>query len=244
MQFVFDHLLGIIRPIDPRQWPLVIRRLRTAEGWVPPMMLIATMMVLLLIGQGFGVLGGNVGLKVFNYVALATWLVVGVLSSLAVTIDGLNNLRRFGASGISRPRYWFELSRLNWMFLLFAALSTPLILFIGGAQLRPIADLLFRAIAPLFITFMAFSTGGYLVSALTKRRRRGRAFECVQYFYWMFGVTGTVTAFAIWIPVHAGWAQPMTAIACLIAASLMGVLVITIADRCKRRATRSREIAT
>ena len=244
MQFVVDHLLGIIRPIDPRQWPLVIRRLRRADGWMPPMMLIATMMSLLLIGHGFGLLGGNIALKVFNYVALATWLVVGAVSSFAVTIDGLDNLRRYGAFGVSRPRWWFELARLNWMCLLFAGLSIPLIHFAGGAQLRAIADFLFRAIAPLFMTFMAFSTGGYLVSASTKRRRRGRAFECVQYFYWMFGVTGAVTAFAIWIPVQAGWAQPMTAIACLIAASLMGILVLTIVDRRKRRATRSREIAT
>lgn len=244
MQFVFDHLLGIIRPINPRQWPLVIRRLRTADGWTPPMMLIATMMLLWFIGHGVGLLGGNVALKLFNYVALATWLVVGILSSLAVTIDGVNNLRRFGASGFSRPRWWFELARLNWMFLLFAAMSMPLIHFAGGAQLRLIADLLFRAIAPLFITFMAFSTGGYLVSALTTRRRRGRAFECVQYFYWMFGVIAAVTAFAIWIPVQAGWAQPMIVIACLIAGSLMGILVLTISDGWKRRVTRSRETAS
>ena len=244
MQFLFDQILGIIRPIAPHQWPLVIHRLRTAEGWTPPMMLIATMILLLLIGQGFGLLGGNIALKVINYVALATWLVVGVLSSLVVTIDGLNNLRRFGASGITRARWWFELSRLNWMLLLFTALSTPLIHFAGVAQLLPIADVLFRAIGPLFITFMAFSTSGYLVSALTKRRRRGRAFECVQYFYWMFGIITAVTAFAIWIPVHAGWAQPMTAIACLIAASLMGIFVLAIADRWKRRASRSREIVT
>jgi hypothetical protein len=238
MQSVVEHLLGIIRPIDPRQWPLVIRRLRMADGWMPPMMLIATVVSLWLVGRGVGLLGDNVSLKIFNYVALATWLVVGVFSSCAVTIDGLHNLRRLGPLAASRPGWWIELARLNWVFLLFVGLSAPVIHFAGGAQLRPIADILFRSIGPFFVTFMVFSTGGYLVSVVTRRRRRGRAFECVQYFYWIFGVSAAVTASAIWIPARAGWAEPMTALACVIAASLMGALGLSIADRWRQRARR------
>src|SRR5258708_10086898 len=98
MRLLLDHLFGVMRPIDPRQWPLVIRRLRTAEGWMPPMMIIATTMLLFLIGQGFGLLGGNIALRALNYVALATWFIVALFASLAVTIDGIHNLKRYGVS--------------------------------------------------------------------------------------------------------------------------------------------------
>lgn len=235
MQILLEHLLGIVRPIDPREWPLVIRHLRSSEGWAPPMLLVATMGVLLFGGEGFGLLGGNFALKVFNYVALATWFVVGSLASVTVMIDGANNLRRLGIAGLSRPRGWFECSRLTLISLLLVGLSVPLLHFAGGFILRPLSDLLFRTLPPLYIAFLILSTSAYLLSIATGRRRCGRAFECVQYFYWLFGIIFSATAFAIWLPVQAGWAQPMTVVACVIAASLMGVLVVKIAERWERR---------
>ncbi len=241
--FFLDHLLGFIRPIDPREWPLLIRRLRAADGWMPPMLLIATMMTLSFVGQGIGLLGGNVAIKVYNYVASATWLVVGVISALAVTLDGVNNLRRLGLSGVTRPRWWFELSRLMWMLLLYFALTIWLILVVGEPRFIPVGDLLFHATRIFAIAFFVASTLGYSISWITKRRRRGRAFECVQYFYCVFGGCGAVTFLAIWIPVRARWATPLTAVACLIAASLIGALILTISHRYDRREERSREIA-
>jgi hypothetical protein len=204
---------------------------------MPPMMLIAAMMMLFLLGQGFGLLGGILPARVFNYVAIATWLVVSLVASLAVTIDGVNNIRRLGFAGIFRPRWWFEISRLTWMFLLLAALSTTAIHFVGTPWLCTVGDFLFRAIPAVYIAFMVFSTGGYLVSGITRRRRRGRAFECMQYFYWLFGVISAVVFLVVWLPARTGWAQPMTVVTCVIAASIIGILVLTVARRLDRKTT-------
>lgn len=230
---VIAHMLGIIRPVDPREWPETVRRLRRADGWMPPMMLIATVFVLFFVERGFGLFGGNNELKVFNYVALATWLVVAVFSTLAVMIDGVNNLRRLGMWALLRPRWWFELSRLAWIGLLLAALSMLLFQFAGGPRLHDAGEMLSRALPTLFFAFMLFSTGGYLVSLMTTRRRRGRAFECVQWFYWLVILIGTATTVPLWFPDHVQW---MTVVACVLAACLMAILLLAITDRWKRRA--------
>ncbi len=96
MQFFLHHLLGILAPIDPRRWPLGIQRMRTCEGWGPPMFLIATAGTLAFVSHGIGLLGGNAVVKVFNYVVLVTWFIGGTLGCLTVTLDGVNNLRRLG----------------------------------------------------------------------------------------------------------------------------------------------------
>ena len=176
MQILLEHLLGIVRPIDPREWPSVIRRLRSSEGWVPPMLLIATIGVLVFGGQGFGLLGGNFALQLFNYVAIATWFIVGSLASAAVVIDGGNNLRRLGLSGLARPRWWFECARLAWISLLLMGLSVPLLHFVGGFILRPLSDVLFRTLPTLYITFMIFEVDP--VSCTTKRAVSVKAWCC------------------------------------------------------------------
>jgi hypothetical protein len=241
IQFLLDHALGILRPIGTQHWVLLVRRLRHAEGWLPPMLLFAAMALLFLLGQGFGLLAGIAAVRVFNYAALATWFVVGLFACAAVTIDGVNNLRRFAFSGLLRPRWWFELSRLTWMVLLFAALSTPLLHFAPLPQLVSLGDAVFCTLPWMFLAFMVFSTGGYLVSGMTGRRRRGRAFECVQYFYWLFGGTAALTFSVIWLPMRVGWVQPMTVIACIIAASLMGILLLTVANRMDRNKQKGQE---
>ena len=244
MQSFVDRLLRMIRSIGPHRWVRLIRRRRRVEGSMPPMLLIGTVGVWFFSGLAFSMLGGSVALTILAYVALAPWFILGLVLSLAVSVDGVNNLRRFGVSAIRRPRWWFELSRLTWMLLLFALLSMPLLYYAGGPLLRPIAEFLFRALPTLFIAFMVLGTAGYLVSGMRGRRRRGRAFECVQWFYWMSGILVALVEVVEWLPANAGWAQPMTLIACVIALSLMGILCLTIADRWKRRITRSRRIAT
>jgi len=232
MPFFFQQLLGIFLPIDPRRWPTGIQRMRTCEGWGPPMFLIATTGTLIFVGRGIGLLGGNGAVKLFNYLALATWLVAGTLGCLAVTLDGMNNLRRLGPWAVSRPRWWFELSRLTWMLFLFVALSAILLLAVGGPQLCGKFNSIWSVLPALLLLFMVTDTAGYSVSAVTRHRRRGRAFECVQYFY-MFGLASAVIMPALWIPLWAGWAQPLTILWCLIAASLTAALTLTILDRRK-----------
>jgi hypothetical protein len=54
--FLLDHVIGIIRPIGPQRWAFLIGRLRRADGWMPPTLLIATMGSLFILGRGFGLL--------------------------------------------------------------------------------------------------------------------------------------------------------------------------------------------
>ncbi len=119
------------------------------------------------------------------------------------------------------------------MLLVFGGLSVFLILMAGGPQAFEGRDAFVSILPVLFLIFMATGTAGYLVSRLTGRRRRGRAFECVQYFY-MFGLSFLVIVPALLLPRWAGW-QPLTVIWCLIVASLTGALLLTISDR--RKAT-------
>jgi hypothetical protein len=240
MQFLLDHLIGILRPIGPHHWAIAIRGLRRAEGWWPPMMLIAAMGTLFFIGQGFGLLGGVLAVKIFNWVAIATWLVVGLIASLAVTIDGISNFRRLGIRGIVRPRWWFELARLTWMLFLLGALSLPLLHFSGIPPLSNAGDHLFRALPAIFVIFMFFGTIGYLVSALSGRRPHGRAFECVEYFYWILGSVVAVTMFVVWLPAKVRWAQPLTLTACVVAASLMGIVLLKVGNRWQASASRKK----
>jgi hypothetical protein len=235
MQALLDHLLGVVRPVDPRLWAQAIRKMRTAEGWVPPMVLLAAFAMLFFIGQGFGLLGGNIVLKIFNYFAIATWIVVCLLGNMSITIDGLNNLRRLGFFGIRNPRWSFEVSRLAWMTLLFVALTGILFEILGGAKLKPVGDALFYVVPALYVTFFVSGTMGYALSAITGRRRRGRAFECVQYFYWMFGIIGALFSFAIWLPARAGWGEPLVVVACIVGAALLAPLVIAITKPERRR---------
>jgi hypothetical protein len=230
-QFLLDHLIGILRPIGPHHWALAVRRLRRADGWLPPMLLIAAMATLFFLGQGFGPLGNVLAVRVFNYAAMATWLIVGSVASAAVTIDGLRNLRHLTPGGMLRPRWWFELSRLAWMILLLAALSLPLFHFSGIPRLRAAGDSLFRILPTMYVAFMLFGTAGYLVSLLARRRPRGRAFECVEYFYWLFGVVAAVTMFVVRIPPQVGWAQPATIVACAVAAAVIGAFILKVAYR-------------
>jgi hypothetical protein len=231
IQFLVEHLLGFIHPIDPRKWPLVVRRLRAAQGWAPPMLLIATAMTLMFASQGFGLFGGHIVVKLFNFLALATWFVVGVAASFAAVVDGSRNLRRLGLFGLSRPRWWFELSRLAWMAFLFLALSAPILHFAGGFDIAALSSVAIYVFVTLYAAFMTSGTTAYLLSIFTRRRRSGRAFECVEYFYWLCGILFWAVMVVVWLPARLGWAEPMTAVLCMIAASLLAIVVIRLASR-------------
>lgn len=235
MPFALEHLLGILSAISPHKWPSVIRRLRRSPGWVPPMVLIATLGLLMFGRNGFGLLGGHIALIVFNYIAIGTYFTVGSIASAAVMIDGANNLRRLGIRGVSRPRWWFEWARLAWITLLLVGLAMLIFHLVGGAVFAPLADSLFHIAPSLFFAFLVLSTAAYFLSLATRRRRSGRAFECVQYFYWTFGVISALIAVLTWVPAQAGWAQPMTVVLSIVAASLMAIVLFKLAQRWERK---------
>ena len=230
MQFLFDCLLGIIHPINPFKWAAHIRHLRRSVGWAPPMMMIATVGVLLGVHLGLGLFGANAVGRVFNYLALATWFVVASVASMTVFVDGIHNVRRLGTLRISLPQWWFELSRLTWIGFLFVALSVPLIELVPREQTYSLGPRLLIVAATLFIGFLVLATIGYGVSAITGRGRSGRAFECVQYFHWIIVPTSAFVAFAVWLP-----SLVTTVVVCIVTASLTGITVLAVSNRRKQR---------
>jgi len=225
--------LGVVLPVDPVRWPMVIRRMRAGEGSDPPMMLIASTTVLCLAGpalQRLGLLGGNVLLSAFNYVALATWLAVSGLGCCAVAIDGVQHLRRFGFVAPARPRWWFEVSRLLWIGFVFSSTSIVLtMLLLGGPPNGDAFERLFWMAAGLGGLFMLSATCGYAVSLTTGRTRRGRAFECTQYF-WMFGIAMAAIAAATALATLVGWNQHWMLFVSVAAAAMTGVIALKVRE--------------
>ena len=240
MRFVIEQLLGILRPINPLSWPTSVRRLRSSEGWVPPMMLIATMGSLVGINVGVGIFGQNAFVVAVNYFSVATWFAVGSITTTAVLLDSIRNLSRYGSVPFGRPRWWFEVSRSMWLITLVLGLT----LFLPAIVPLPVAD---RCANAAFIAgpfafgiFVVSATSGFITSAITGRPRRGLAYECVQYFYVFTCVFFGVGAVLFWlprvVPIQDG---PLTVATCLIAASLLGIFVLKISERMERRAEKA-----
>ncbi|MCA9193015.1 MAG: hypothetical protein KDB03_14670, partial [Planctomycetales bacterium] len=80
MQFLIEQIVGVTLPIHPFRWTEVVNHLRRSEGWVPPMMIIASFGVLVGINAGFGLFGNNGFVRVANYVAISTWYMVSTIA--------------------------------------------------------------------------------------------------------------------------------------------------------------------
>ena len=236
MRFLIEYLLGVLRPIGPRHSAAAVRHLLRSDGWKPPMILIAATMVLCFVNAGIGLLAGNPAVKVFNFGAVATYLAVGASASAIVMARGSRNLWRFGALGVFRPRWWFEFARFALIACLFARLAAPLFWLVTEGPRNAIATAFRSASDYLFVAFMVFATAGYGLSLATGRARRGRAFECIQYFYGM--CCAALLYFPIIVlPLQAGWEDGPVVIAIgLAAASLLVALGLTIRERVNGRA--------
>ena len=168
------------------------------------MMIIASFGVLLGINAGFGLLGNNAFVRNANYVAISTWYLVSTVATMAVSYDGFRNIFRF-PTGYLRPRLWFEISRLAFNFI---CLLLVTIFGIAITNLKPpavIDKLLLNSVLLNASVFMIASTIGYATSLATGRKRTGKAFQCVQFFYGMTlaGLIVAVFAFVlpIWFPI-------------------------------------------
>lgn len=204
MNFLVEYLIGVTRAIHPLRWTEVVNHLRRSEGWVPPMMIIAAFGVLVGINAGFGLFGNNGFVRIANYVAISTWYLVSTIATMAVSYDGIRNIIRF-PTGYNRPRLWFEISRLAFNFI---CLLLVTVFAIAITNLKPpaiIDKLLLNSALLNASVFMIASTIGYAASLATGRKRSGKAFQCVQFFYGMTlaGLIVAVFAFAlpIWIPI-------------------------------------------
>ena len=198
MNIFLSNLLGVIQPLNPLKWSLLVRGIRRSEGWAPPMMLIASLMVLAGLNAGLGLLGNVALVRCFNILALTTWVVVASAATIIVWNDSIKNLRRYGFA-VSRPRWWFELSRAAWITGLFLGLSILLVDFLPF-QAPIFAGPIFALTCSSIFIFLTGTTVGLILTALHGRSPSGRAYQCVEYFYMLFVAGAVATALVIIIP--------------------------------------------
>ena len=183
------EILSTLRPIAPWQWPEASRRLASGQGWMPPMLMIAAL------GSAWGMHGmwqlilGPGQAWLMQGATWVTWFVVGLIATCAIARRGAVQLWRFGIWGPTRPRWWFEASRLACIVTLLDAIV--LVGTLSFQNLRgPIADVgqaAYVILGPAAIVWVVTATTGYALAWVRWLPLRGKAFDCVHYFYVTFG---------------------------------------------------------
>lgn len=192
------------------------------------MLMMASFGVIFSLNFGFGVLGQQEFARLLLLPTWLTWMTVGGMASAIALQQASRNLRRLGIGGLRGTKCWFEIARLNWIVFLFACgtLMIPVAFALNG-NAQQIPPLMGAAILMLvyvsFWLFLIAATLGYLVSFLRRRPRRGRAVECVQFFYVIIVGIGSLGAAAYRWPVQNIW--PDGVITSVLA--LVGVVVLT-----------------
>lgn len=235
--------ISSLAPIGPRRWIEASRALARADGWVPPMSLVA------LFGMVLFSNGLFVKLPLIWIITWVTWFVVGVGALAIVAARSLRSCARYGMYGWMRPRWWFELSRLLWIVGLFCILSACLPAFAPanniGRWLTIVLEWMFVLAIYCFPSFFLAATIGYGISFARRLPRRGRAFECTDYFYTFSGAIGVVTFVAYaWLPLRP-W--PNGAMLCIAGVAGIALLVGglgSIAMRHERNERRRAEFET
>ncbi|HEX7448068.1 MAG TPA: hypothetical protein VF306_11015 [Pirellulales bacterium] len=191
--------------VNPRYWRAYAHALARSDGWAPPMLVLAVLGFALFSGTAIGRLGNwqiILSLKLLTWLA---WLVVGVGANLIVIGHSLAHLWRFGVWGWSRPRWWFELARLFWIATLLAFLSFGVAVLVPPKNLGQLVNAALNGLLQgskyLIVGSFVVATIGYAASFILRRPRRGRAFQCVHYFYTLLGGIAFITyAATAWPP--------------------------------------------
>ena len=187
-----EACLDVVRPIALQHWPTAARQLSHGPGWMPPMALIA----------GFGTIlfsHGLFGRVLFLHTPhVITVMVVSLGAMYFIVRRFLAVLVRFGFSGVFRPRWWFELARGLWIACIVSIATYGAAGFAGLGNAAPVVAGVFMALRIVasysFVAFLFTATVGYGLSVARQLPRKGRAFECVQFFY------GIIVACAAVIP--------------------------------------------
>ena len=223
--------ISSLAPIGPHRWLDASRALARADGWVPPMSLISLFGMLLFSNGLF------VKVPVMLIITWVTWLVVGLGALAIVAARSLHTCARYGALGWTRPRWWFELARLLWIVGLFSLLSVGLHAFAPannvGRGMNVVSEWLFVFGKCCFPGFFLAATVGYGISFARRLPRRGRAFECTQYFYTLSGGIGFVTFVAMAWPPLRPW--PNAALVCVVGLAGMVFLIGGVSSVIARR---------
>ncbi|WP_372896545.1 hypothetical protein [Stieleria sp.] len=132
---------------------------------------------------------------------LTLW-VTGLVGTASIGYESVRNIGRYGINGMERPRFFFELSRamIAAIFLLcMPALTFTLLLPNLNAAFADFINLRNVGIA-LAICFALSASCGYVLSFISGRPRRGRAYECTSWFFCLCGGMILITFGYIAIP--------------------------------------------
>jgi len=222
------EVLGILfRRIGPRKWLPHMRALANSEGWMPPMLMIAGGGVILTLNVGVGLLANVQLARTFNLLCWCEWILIGGGASTILVARSHRNMVRFGAWGICRPRWWFELARSLWIVFLFVLALVPLgapFLWKGQppAIINTIGGLSLLLTCHAFVLFLSVATVGYGLSFLKGMPRRGHAYQCVRYFYAIVGGICLITYAGLKWPPAVVWLGGVA----LVTVGIMGAVML------------------
>lgn len=223
----------LLSGFDPHTWRPAIRNLRAAEGWRPPMFLIA---VVACVAFVHGFIRPFLVAKVLAYLWATPWVLVSSVACGLALVDSCRNLLRYRIVGYRRPRFWFEAARTSCIVgtlmavatLIVAATELPTPGITGSASIMVIAF--------CWTLFTLACTTGYLIGVFTRRKRMGRAKECASFFYPLVLGGLIVTCFVLAFPGDANDPRSyIHALATLVVACLAGATLLTLASRRRRR---------
>jgi hypothetical protein len=174
----------------------------------------------------------------------ATWFIVGLIATFDVARRGSRNVVRFGPWGLTRARWWFEVARLAWLFTLMDILflgfaATP---WMHGVRLFTMdaANAAFMALGPAVAAWMLTTTVGYCLAWILWAPLRGKAFECVHYFFTIIGsITLGALGVYLWDPNVSFIQLAFAAVLALAGAVLLLAGFISIVRRYERRVRKS-----
>lgn len=187
-----------IRNFGASVWFAYSRIVNRDSGWGAPMLLVA----------GLGTIGFTlaldrlIGIRLFGLLAVDSgilWCVLAFVASSVQAFRSVKALMRLSWRGVFRPRWWFELSRICIILSLFGFTLVAVGVLLAANGIQPAALSTLFALSLLFsfcaaVLFLGTATIGYVISFLTHRRRRGKAYDCVHYFY---VIVGSVTLLAV-----------------------------------------------
>ncbi len=185
-------------PVWPHQWLKFARGLVSNIGWMPTMFLWSIFGLVVSVNFGMGRQQNIQWLERFNFWTWITWSIVAVLAIFMTSVRSARTLGRFGLLGPTRPRWWFEIASVAWSVTTISFIGIMLGLFLNSQQRQAFSDVFTPLMAVLLVSLPAFFTAatiGYAVSFVGGRRRAGKAYDCVHYFYSIVGSVA-VTAYA------------------------------------------------
>lgn len=215
-------VIAFFSPVLPWHWWSLARRLSIAHGWMPTMLLWAVLGIVLSLNFGIGRQQNIPWLERFNWLGLLTWAIVATLAMIMSVTQSAFAIWRMGVFGFRRPRWWFELARTFWNIATIAVVGLLLGVVMDNQQrllLGPLLSVLYSTFGIMAPAFFLFATTGYVLSFASRLPRRGRAYDCVHYFYTTCGSLGIITYAAILCP-------PNPTVHMMIGCALLGTIGI------------------